>query len=127
MNNFSSEYRDLLSGRIPKFIKTTAIWPKIEVQRYNWKHPFKEDGYISKGNSEKIDEITIQVSTIYKGSIFLELYTIVTELNKITVEEAIDVLKKKLTDSVQLTIELEEYRDKNNITPESGVGIQKPN
>lgn len=79
---------DMISGRVAKFRKTTAIYPNIETDVYEWCIPLKE------GGSNDSDETTIQASTIYEGIVFREQYIITQQ--SMQRNEIADHLKKLL-------------------------------
>jgi hypothetical protein len=96
MDLITAEFNDMMMGRIPKFEKTTAIYPKLEVQRYDWKQPFKEGG-----NKHQSDEITLRASTIVDGIPYYEQYTIIIGINDIPVDVLSEHLQKYLIESVK--------------------------
>jgi hypothetical protein len=96
MDIITAEFNNIMSGRIPKFKKTTAEWPKMELQIYNWKIPHKE------GGNDQPDEITLRVSTILYGITYYEKYTIVTGINDVPPDVISVHLQRILTDSVKL-------------------------
>lgn len=95
MDIITAEFNDMMSGRIPKFEKPTAIYPKLEVQRYDWKHPHKE------GGSDKPDEITLRACTVVDGIPYYEQYTIITGINDVPADVVSEHLKQRLIESVK--------------------------
>ena len=95
MDIITTEFCDWMSGRIPMFKKTTAIYPKLETQKYEWKYPFREGGI------DKIDEITLQVSTMVDNELFFEKYIIKTDTDNSTEDDIEKHLKIRLIDKIE--------------------------
>lgn len=64
-----AEFDDLMSGRIPQWIETTAKYPRLQKEQHHWRQPFKEGG-----NVGEVDEMTMRISTIMNGHVFSEEY-----------------------------------------------------
>lgn len=88
MDMISSQFLDMISGRVAKFRKTTAIYPNIETDVYEWNIPLKE------GGASGPDETTVQASTIYEEILFREQYIITQQ--SMQRDKIADHLKKRL-------------------------------
>ena len=79
------------ASRTPKFKKTTAIYPDIEIQKWEWKDLFKEGI-----NQNNVDETTIRASSIINGELFYEEYIKSYKDAHVPNEHIENILRKKL-------------------------------